>query len=283
MAVEAKRGCGFRKVGGLYLVSGKYGMGCCKLPFPLTICPCCGQGIKQTRGWTWVDPGKLMGGMNCTNDDQRVFCPCAAPAARMGDKAGLIWIGRGFYPTPESFMREGAELGISRRINTIPRGFELGKTWVMFAHLDAIKAPRKVIDVDGGYAVATADGKQVEGEVFQGPHYPDQKQLAQERAALLDKTEPLFTAGVFQVFLPQRIERVVKQSEYDQAIALAMTRSAADAAAPLPWKPETEELEKLLARYDMDVSRGITWFPVPDDDKDHQGSVYDEPQEDDAE
>ena len=56
MAVEARRGCGYRKVGGLYLMGGTGGMPCCKMPIPLHVCPTCHGGIKQTRGWSWIDP-----------------------------------------------------------------------------------------------------------------------------------------------------------------------------------------------------------------------------------
>lgn len=96
MAAEAKRGCGYRKVGGLYLVAGKTGAACCKLPLPLTVCPCCGQGIKQTRGWTWVDPSKLMAGecsVGCSapsdpghHGSATFMCPCANPAQSMGER-----------------------------------------------------------------------------------------------------------------------------------------------------------------------------------------------------
>src|SRR5207302_7622776 len=55
VAVEAKRGCGYRKIGGLYFVGGGRGVACDRLPIPLDICPTCGHGIKQTRGFTWVD------------------------------------------------------------------------------------------------------------------------------------------------------------------------------------------------------------------------------------
>lgn len=59
MAIEARRGCGYRKVGGIYLVGGGIGVPCDRLPYPLTVCPCCSQGVKQGRGWTWVTVGKL--------------------------------------------------------------------------------------------------------------------------------------------------------------------------------------------------------------------------------
>lgn len=53
MAIEAKRGCGFRKVGGTYLVSEGEGMPCDRLPIKLDVCPVCSHGFKRSRGWTW--------------------------------------------------------------------------------------------------------------------------------------------------------------------------------------------------------------------------------------
>jgi hypothetical protein len=41
MAVEPKRGCGYRKVGGIYLVSGGEGRPCGCLQIPLHTCPSC--------------------------------------------------------------------------------------------------------------------------------------------------------------------------------------------------------------------------------------------------
>jgi hypothetical protein len=52
--IEHKRGCGYRKPGGMYLVSLGIGRDCGKLPIPLTVCPCCGAGIKFSRGFTWI-------------------------------------------------------------------------------------------------------------------------------------------------------------------------------------------------------------------------------------
>lgn len=138
MAVEAKRGCGFRKVGGLYLVGGGFGIACDRLPIELDICPCCGAGIKQSLGWTWIDPAKLLGGNHviCT-------CPAACPlcnhVAEMG-KTGLLWIGKQFYNSIADFEKEAATLGVSRRIGQVPRGFKLGETWVMFAHPKGVLA-----------------------------------------------------------------------------------------------------------------------------------------------
>ncbi|GAI07705.1 unnamed protein product [marine sediment metagenome] len=61
MAVEERRGCGFRKVGGMYLCGEYISSPCDRMPFPLTVCPVCGQGIKVSRGFTEVNPFRLWG------------------------------------------------------------------------------------------------------------------------------------------------------------------------------------------------------------------------------
>lgn len=58
--VDKKRGCGFRKEGGLYLMAGTFSRECGRLPIPLDKCPTCNGGIKQTRGWTWIDLHRLL-------------------------------------------------------------------------------------------------------------------------------------------------------------------------------------------------------------------------------
>src|SRR5260370_22228167 len=70
MAVEAKRGCGYRKAGGLYLVGGGIGLPCDRLPYEIHECPCChmsvlgekpAKGIKQTiANLQWLDIGKYV-------------------------------------------------------------------------------------------------------------------------------------------------------------------------------------------------------------------------------
>lgn len=242
MAVEAARGCGFRKVGGLYLVGGELAAPCDRLPWLLDVCPCCGAGIKFTRGWTWIDPVQLFQGDHDTETSRGAKdcycdpgCPVCFPSMHFdsdGDRprdgqAGLLWIGEKFYPTPADFVREGAAQGISRRISCIPHHFKVGRTWVFLAHIKAVLAP-----------VHNADG--------------------------LFKVENEFKPGIFAAFRPRRIERIVLQSEFD------LFKSVMDLIG-------TEELEKCLnqkqveicLRLKSDTDRGITLVPVPDDDKDH--------------
>src|SRR5262245_624211 len=208
MAVEARRGCGYRKVGGLYLVGEGAGMPCCKMPIVLHVCPTCNHGIKQTRGWSWIDPRPWLGDKKCRAFPSPVQgdCPLSMPET-LGDKVGLIWIGEKFYPKWDDFAREAQFMGISRRITAIPRGFKVGESWVFIAH------PKVV--------------RQLNSETGEEEMLP----------------------AVFRIFRPSRIEKIITQS-----------------------MSENEELMAELA------DKGITPVIVPDDDKDHQGTVYDDDQ-----
>lgn len=142
---ERARGCGFRKPGGIYLVAPELGHPCGKLPLALTRCPCCDAGIKPSRGWTWIDSGPLFSRQVCTfrcGEDHPTAAAlgvllrggCALGQPDAVGRAGLLWVGEQFYPSPRAFCAEADDMGISRRISKVPRGFELGKTWVMLAH-----------------------------------------------------------------------------------------------------------------------------------------------------
>ena len=223
MAVEAKRGCGYRKVGGLYMVGGGVGIPCDRLPFELTVCSCCGQGIKQARGWTWVDVAKLFQGAHVWQENEIAprpcgcahgFCPLCNRPETMG-KAGLLWIGEKFYKFPADFVKEGVELGFSRRIKAVPQGFKVGETWVLLAHSKSIcKIEPATPEVQAKFGA--------------------------------NEKQPVYTPGIFYVWLPQRLEKIVLES----------TRG-------------TEEIDAL-------EKRGITPVFVPDSDTDHQGNVHDD-------
>jgi hypothetical protein len=129
---DHKRGCGWRKEGGLYLVSGGLSAPCGKLPIPLCLCPTCGMGIKPSRGWTWVDGTTLLKDKICSFVDT-LHCDLC-PLDKDPGIVGLLWIGEKYYPTTDDFTTEAAQLGVSRRINAVPNEFTLGKTWVWFAH-----------------------------------------------------------------------------------------------------------------------------------------------------
>jgi hypothetical protein len=135
--VDACRGCGWRKPGGLYLIAGAPSEPCPLLPVALHVCPTCGEGLKPARSWTWVDADELLG-----LPLDHPACPpehtARCPLGRRLGPAGLLWIGEAFYATPRAFMEEATRLGISRRITAVPRDFQPGRTWVLCAHRSAI-------------------------------------------------------------------------------------------------------------------------------------------------
>jgi len=211
---EGKRGCGWRKVGGIYLVGADLALPCGRLPIPLTTCPCCGSGFKPSRGWTWVDADRLI----LTVKDVKCRAPvglcraCIITRIAGGEEiigqAGLLWIGEQFYPTPEHFTREAAEMGISRRIASVPNEFKVGKTWVLMAHRKALTHFRG----------------------FQGIGPGD------DRPAGL--TPPEFTPGIFRIWKPERIEIVVDGTEEDEVIEGYLKRGLS------PIKVERIEAQK---------------------------------------
>lgn len=140
---DQERGCGWRKPGGLYLVAPEAGIQCGRLPVPLDVCPSCGQGIKFSRSWTWIDPTRLatQNPCNLENCGGVLACPLSDKRLKERQRDGLIWIGKEHYPTVQSFVTEEHRLGISRRIKSVPRGFVPGETWVWLAHLEAV--PRR--------------------------------------------------------------------------------------------------------------------------------------------
>ena len=147
---EDARGCGYRHSGkdgvGLYLMGDGIFDICERLPFPIGVCPCCGQGTKFSRGFTWIEPRKLIGPQcepQCFLDDQNPnpvsrhnHDTCVACRPPEG-KHGLLWTGEKYY-TPGSFLQEAVTRGISKRIASIPKGFKIGETVVYLAHKKAI-------------------------------------------------------------------------------------------------------------------------------------------------
>jgi len=62
---EGPRGCGYRKTGGIYLVCDGPGHPCEILPMEMHVCSTCDQGIKPSRGWTWINPEELFKHERC--------------------------------------------------------------------------------------------------------------------------------------------------------------------------------------------------------------------------
>ena len=176
---EGARGCGWRKVGGLYLMGDSVALACSRLPIPCPVCPCCGRGMKPSRGWTWVDGDELLkAAPECPDfgEDNCEACSVHEFVRHGIGNCGLIWVGETFYPTIQHFNREAEVMGISRRIAAVPNDFVLGETIVMLAHRRAIIGPVEM-------------GAQLE-----------------------------YTPGIFRIFKPTHIEVVVSGEESDETI-----------------------------------------------------------------
>lgn len=132
--IEGQRGCGYRKKGGLYLMGGIEFSGCCKLAAPLHSCPTCGNGIKFSRGFTWIStglfPGRCRQYENQPKDITSQYCILSNTDARIG----LMWVGEKFYNTPQAFMNEARVMGVSKRIAQLPKDCKVGETWIALAH-----------------------------------------------------------------------------------------------------------------------------------------------------
>lgn len=182
-SIEGKRGCGYRKVGGLYLVSDPGGQECGRIPFPLEVCPCCGEGFRPSRGYRWIDGEKLLAlAGNCKLSASKCAgCPASDQRKSEIGRSLLVWISPDHYSV-EDFNKEAEKMGISRRISgdALPRGLILGQTWVFLAHKEAI------IKYSGD--------------------------------------EPESTPGVFKLFQPSRVEKVVSGEESDEEIEALVER-----------------------------------------------------------
>jgi hypothetical protein len=185
VARDHKRGCGWRKIGGIYLMSEDAPYGCARLPIPLEKCPCCGRGIVPARGFTWVRADELLrASPACPLAETRQCRSCPINQITFGGigQAGLIWIGEKYYPTVDHFVRESMNLGVSRRLAHLPHDFKIGETYILLAHKRAIVGPFK----------------------------------AGERMT----TKP----GIFWIFRPSRAEIVVRGNEPDEKIERLLKR-----------------------------------------------------------
>ena len=140
MPIEPRRGCGYRRVGVLYLIGSGLAKPCPNMPLPLESCPICGFKPQFYRDFMWIAKSYIMKLVELYGDPEAddPGCPLCDPQANNQDRYGFMWVGRKFY-TPESFVEEAMRMGVSKAIKQIPRGLKLGETWVLLAHPDAVR------------------------------------------------------------------------------------------------------------------------------------------------
>jgi len=129
--LDYERGCGWREPGGLYLRSDTAAQPCGRLPVPLGACTGCGRPWRAVKGWTVVDLGELFAGKICLESRLRCESCCLKTPTGM---AGLLWVASTHYRTPDLFLYESRELGVSKRIPDVPDWFEIGTSVVLLAH-----------------------------------------------------------------------------------------------------------------------------------------------------
>jgi hypothetical protein len=138
-----KRGCGFRYPG-LYLFGMGVAVSCDRLPLKIPICPCCGETIRQLRSVRIINPNKMYGKHlvyevtdemleNPLTVHKTCDCDIGCPVCHPPEKAGLMWIGERYYPTPKSFIQEARIAGVSKRVPVVPKEIKIGD-WVFLAH-----------------------------------------------------------------------------------------------------------------------------------------------------
>jgi hypothetical protein len=191
MAVEPRRGCGYRKVGGYYLVGGGLSAPCDRMPYPLDRCRTCGGGVKFTRGHTWLQPDFFPVHELCKDYSPCPVCAVAPHVDGFGPHL-LLWIGRAHY-SPESYLAESHRLGVSRRLSAVPKGLVLGETWVLLAHLDAVPPASEACTVCN---------------FREGEHLPG---APADVCATYQRPKP--SPGIFCAFIPRAVELVLKQSD----------------------------------------------------------------------
>jgi hypothetical protein len=199
---EGRRGCGYRKPGGTYMVSDGPGRACGRVPFPLENCPTCNHGIKLVRSWTWINIGPLLNELDPCPYVQSQDC-LECPLHAIFGRVGLLTVGSKFYATPAEFMREAQRMGLSRRVPAVPKDFVLGETWVMLAHRQVI--PRPCLPGRDSHVL-------LELGVDPGPPGNEPGKEAQCRFCKKPVSEWM-GPGVFYIFRPSRVEYVVKDDD----------------------------------------------------------------------
>jgi hypothetical protein len=220
------------------------------MPFPLDRCRTCGGGVKFTRGHTWLQPDFFSIHEECADHGPCPMCGYIGPDADGAIASDrdfgphlLLWVGRGHY-SPESYLDESHRLGVSRRLSALPKGLVVGETWVLLAHPDAVPPREPKICAQCGLGAALHPDHP--GYAFKAKTPPPSvtvNGVTTHPCAEFQAPKP--SPGIFCAFVPRAVELILK---------------ASDAT------PDRVEKER---------KRGVTVVAVPDDDPDHQGSVWD--------
>jgi hypothetical protein len=258
MAVESARACGYRKVGGLYLVGGGSSVTCDRLPYPLEECPACGRVAEQNRSHEWPE---YFTDHEVADPSHRASVILTRPkphGARRYTREWVEGVGRmGDRPcrdreTTEAmrkplagFYRAQAQAGLHdpicerwterRLLLWVGRAFYTPEAFSKEAAEMGIS--RRLTQIPKGLKL---------GETWVLLAHPDAcyEPVSWAFHWLYGDGDVGRAPGVFYGFRPERLELILRQSD----------------ATP-------ERIAK-------EAVRGVTVVAVPDDDKDHQGTVW---------
>lgn len=208
---EQKRGCGFRQIGALYLVSDPgFELLCDGLPLPLEACGCCGFAPPFSRNLQKLHPRYILQaehkkhGIGYSCRCPRI-CPICYPMNGEPREMGLMFVGKQSY-TPQSFIRETILMGASKRIPEIPSWLKLNETWILLAHLKVPKVSLEQLGENG-----------------------------------LHMKEPEYHRAIFYAFKPRRVEMPVWKGDLsDEQIRILEDRGI----TPVLLEPTPENMKK---------------------------------------
>jgi hypothetical protein len=231
MAAEARRACGYRKIGGTYLAADGPSFPCGRFPLALLPCPLCDHRPAFVRSLQRITPKSVLHASPvCKLGDEARCAVCPLGRALDVEVAGLLWVGEKFYPSPAAFAAEARKLGVSKRIpGHIPRWFEVGKTWVFFAHPHGLGEPCGVCTTNRALQATGTPWDPTTCEECDGRETLEHPGLG-----------TVWVPAVFYACRPARLERIVADT-----------------------MPEADR-EKLRAQ-------GFTVVPLPANDPDHRG------------
>lgn len=238
MAVEKRRGCGFRVVHGLYITSGPLSFTCDRLPIPTNLCKCCGNFVREFQGVQSFKPLELLGNhgvcemcekfprdgihecshTNCT--DPLTCMACFPRPAPEETKDFMMWVGRSYY-TKDTFTAEAALLGVSKRIasNGVPIGMVPNQSWIFLAM-------RNIMDDD----IVMVDGQKKRAHgIFMVFRIQKLEYLIWESEATDEYVEHLEDLGLSPVIIPDGDEDHTPKKKRPDTNVFAVEKMLEDA------------------------------------------------------
>lgn len=243
--IEAARGCGYRKKGGIYLVAPKPNAPCGRLPIPLDVCPCCHGGIKPTRAWTWVQPKPLFAAKPCS---------FVAPTALAGTRVLALESqlaaagGRGVDLADEI---DELKSGKNTRLQLLHQGCSLadenlperaGLVWVggkFYPNADSFMEEARRMGISRRIPAVPKDF--VAGQTWVLLAHRECIKTAKPPAEQKPDDDEMFNyqAGIFTMFQPTAVEYVCHGTETNDEIAAICARGLKPVLVMNPGAPPT--------------------------------------------